>query len=194
MVEGCEEELSTGNNSSEIITEERTVVLDELDDTHQLAQAAEQMRKEQLPDGSERILHANYLRQSNPRVSAVGIICDGNKDVGQEDFGQVECQPENDMTERTADKINALGQIDLEHLNLKKQQELRAILKKLASLFNDKPWLCKLDTIELSTGLQGDVCPRRQKPYRVPQLFKEEVDCQIDQWLADGLIEESNSP
>ena len=74
MVEGCEEELSNGNNSNEIITEERTVVLDESDDTHQLAQAAEQMRKEQLPDGSETTLHANYLRQSNPRVSAVGII------------------------------------------------------------------------------------------------------------------------
>jgi len=42
--------------------------------------------------------------------------------------------------------------------------------------------------------LQGDVCPRRQKPYRVPQLFKEEVDCQIDLLLTDGLIEESNSP
>ena len=51
IVEGCEEELSTGNNPSETITEDRTIiVLDESDDTHQLAQAAEEMRGEQLAD------------------------------------------------------------------------------------------------------------------------------------------------
>ena len=70
------------------------------------------------------------------------LLCDEEEDFGQEDFGQVECQPENGMTERTADKINALGQIDLGHLNLKKQQKSRAILKKFASLFNDMG-LCK---------------------------------------------------
>src|SRR6218665_931585 len=270
MVERCEEELPTWNHPSESIAEERIVVLDESDDTHQLVQTAEQMRKEQmadeelmecwskgekgedgfyiravdkllfhkdnigrevvqqvvmpktkdiaeehaasaqeryahyynlrskdktfgvgdqvvilerdhtdklsagwigpgtiakkvsaysylvqLPDGSERTLHANYLRQFNPRVSTVGIICEG-----EEDFGQVECQPGNDSTEMT-DKINALDQIDLGHLNLEQQLELRAVLKKFALLFDDKPGLCKIGTH--SIRLQGDVCPRRQK-------------------------------
>src|SRR6218665_3600371 len=50
MVERCEEELPTWNHPSESIVEEKIVVLDESDDTHELVQAAEQMRKEQMAD------------------------------------------------------------------------------------------------------------------------------------------------
>jgi len=46
MVERCEEEFPTWNHTSESIAKERIVVFDESDDTHQLVQAAEQMRME----------------------------------------------------------------------------------------------------------------------------------------------------
>ena len=139
----------------------------------------------QMPDGGERTLHANFLRRFNPRVSAVGLICDG-----EEDFGRVDCQPV-DVTE-TIDRTTIFDQIDFTHLDVDQQQDLRKLLQKFTSLFDDKPGLCKLGTH--SIRLQGEVHPRRQKPYRIPQLFKGEVDRQITQLLADGLIEESNSP
>jgi hypothetical protein len=136
----------------------------------------------QFDDGNTRKLHANHLRKYISRVRTVGLIYEG-----EEDFGQVLYQPSDDI----GNDLTKFQTLDLTHLDTGQQQQLFKVLVKHKEVFSDKPGLCSL--VKHSIRLEGQVKPQRQKPYRIPHLFKQEVDLQINQLLEDGLIEESNS-
>jgi len=144
----------------------------------------------EMPNGAIRHLHANHLRPYKVGVNGVGIVFDSD----EEKYGSIEgcetgiigdCMIE---TELTQEKIDAL---DLNHLPVKHQYQLKQLLFKYKSVFNDKPGCCKsaFHSIKLEEGF----VPKRYRPYRIPDKLKPEVDRQIDELLKEGKIIPSNS-
>ena len=80
----------------------------------------------------------------------------------------------------------------LEHLSPEQRSQLLNLLDEFADCFNDKPGLCVGVTHRIQTT--SDFRPRQVRPYRVPELFKAEVDRHIKELLDMDLIRPSNSP
>jgi hypothetical protein len=88
-------------------------------------------------------------------------------------------------------------EVDIENLNLShltnnQASDLRNLLRKYKVVFNDKPGTCDVGfhEINLIEGFE----PKAQRPYRIPEKLKAEVDRQINQLLEDGKIRPSKSP
>ena len=135
-----------------------------------------------LDTGAVKTLHANDLRKFVARVNSVGVVFDDDTD-----FGRIECCPV--AGEKRHEEINAL---DLTHLSVERQQELRSLLFKHENVFNDKPGQCNSTCHEIN--LEKGFKPKSMRPYRIPEKLKSEVDKQIDQLLKDGKIRPSSSP
>ena len=81
--------------------------------------------------------------------------------------------------------------IDLSHLNLDQQCQLRHLLTKFKDIFSDKPGQCNVACHEIN--LRDDFVPIKQRAYRIPDKFKPEVERQVNQLLVDGKIRPSTS-
>jgi len=79
----------------------------------------------------------------------------------------------------------------LKHLSDQHKKELLAVLDKYPECFSDKPGLCTLVTHEIN--VTSDFKPKRLRPYRVPESLKPEVEKQIQEMLATGIIRPSKS-
>lgn len=83
----------------------------------------------------------------------------------------------------------AVGIID--HLSLEERDQLLRILCKYREVFSNEPGLAKnfVQRIRLS-----DETPFRQKSYPIPHAYEAQVEEQIRNMLANGIIEKSSSP
>ena len=78
------------------------------------------------------------------------------------------------------------------HLDDVQRRNLLQLLDEFADRFTDKPDLCKATIHRIQTT--ADFVPRQMKPYRIPEVYKPQVDRQIAELLTMGLICPSNSP
>src|SRR6267154_4129203 len=106
-----------------------------------------------------------------------------------EDFGEIEFCP---AVGKISDSEKEISNLDLSYLSGERAVQLRALLMKHAVVFSDKPGCCK--TFEREINLVEGFEPKTQRPYRIPEKLKVEVDRQLDQLLLDGKIRPSNSP
>ena len=139
-----------------------------------------------LNTGAIRILHANNLRKFVTRINAVGVIYDEDKD-----FGSIECCPPVNLNKDEQETIEAIKNVDLSHLDVQKAKQLRELLYKHRFVFNNRPGTCNVEPHEIN--LVEGFKPKALKPYRIPEVLKNEVDKQIKQLLEDGKIKESSS-
>src|SRR6267154_1213217 len=100
-----------------------------------------------------------------------------------EDFGEIEFCP---AVGKIADSEKEISNLDLSYLSGERADKLRALLMRHAVVFSDKPGCCK--TFEHEINLVEGFEPKRQRPYRIPEKLKVEVDRQLDQLLLDGKI------
>ena len=141
-----------------------------------------------MPNGGNRIWHANHLRKFNARINHVlGVIHEED-----EQFGSVECCPSSDDFEQTEVDFNQFVHKNCEELDQEQKQELITVLEHHRNVFSDRPGRCKIGehVIRLKEGAEF---PKR-KIYRVPQKLQAEVDRQIDDLLNQGLIERGWGP
>jgi len=75
----------------------------------------------------------------------------------------------------------------LSHLTERQQCELLQLLDKHVECFSDLPGLT--NCVNLLPGFT----PKRLREYKVPEHLKPEVERQLDEMLANGVIRESNS-
>jgi len=59
-------------------------------------------------------------------------------------------------------------------------------------MFSDSPGYCDVVCHEIK--LKPDFVPKQSKAYRIPEVLKPEVECQIDQLVRDGFLVPSKSP
>ena len=139
-----------------------------------------------MENGRIRKLHANKLRPFQARVDTLGVIFEDDVDMG--DVEVCELNSSDDL-EPIDERLHKLG---LSHLERNQQIQLRRLLQKHKDVFSDKPGQCNIGCHEIRL-VEGAI-PRRLRPYRIPQKLKDEVDKQISDMLAAGIIQESNSP
>ena len=137
-----------------------------------------------LGEGGTRHVHANKIRRFVARVNGCSVIneCDS-------DFGRIVIPAD------VAVSVNVSARIDedkLSHLDDQQRGELLQLLDEFSDRFTDKPGLCEAVVHHIQTTT--DFVPRQMKPYQVPEMYKPEVDRQIDEMLTMGLIRPSNSP
>jgi len=155
----------------------------------------------EFADGSRKILRANHLRKFHTRAqmltynmsllastNSCAIINDGDDDFGEISVPDLteECKQVLELPSRKIDRST------LAHLKLKQQQELLHLLDRYADRFSDIPGLTKRAEhyVELMPGFK----PKRMRAYKVPQRLQPEVERQLIEMLAHGIIRESNSP
>jgi len=101
-----------------------------------------------------------------------------------------------DLTEESKHVVELPSQkIDcgtLTHLTPKQQQELLQLLDKYADRFSDIPGLTT--RVEHCAELMPGFKPKRMRAYKVPERLQPEVEHQLKEMLANGIIRESNSP
>ena len=143
----------------------------------------------ELMDGTVRRLHANHLRKFVERVAAVGIVYETD-----EEFGDLEYIPSMLANEEEVDE--KFKKLDLRHLTERQQEDILKIILKHKEVFSDQPGLCdpKIATHHIKVTANPRDWPKQSRPYRVPPIFRQEVDRQIDELLRNGMIEPSTSP
>jgi hypothetical protein len=172
----------------------------------------------EMEDGSVRRLHANHLRKFHERIRAIGVIYENNDDsddleyapivesgelvnsVGvvyenDREFGDLECIPVklDNHDEPIEEKFKLLK---LDHLSIEERNDVLKIIQKHKDVFSDKPGCCDKSIAEhvIKLKVQPENWPKQPKPYRVPPIFKDEVDRQINELLREGMIQRSTSP
>lgn len=135
----------------------------------------------ELEDGSRRAVHANKLRSCHTRVTAVGVIFEGDQE-----FGDVPVIPSRTQVQAT------LHPDDIAHLECVQQKQLRDLITRHSRVFANKPGTCRVGVhrIKIKAGEQ----PRRAYPYRVPMALVHEVERQVDELRDWGLIYPVESP
>ena len=154
-------------------------------------------------DGTRRHLHADKLRKYHLQVDE--IVCNSYTcfnmpnecSVNQcasviyehdRDFGDAEVFD----TVKDNDNLLPSQKIDpkkIAHLSEEQKQELLAVLDKFPECFLDKPGFC--DLVQHEIHVTSDFKPKRLPAYRVPESLKSEVQRQIDEMLAMGIIRPS---
>jgi len=109
-----------------------------------------------MPNGAIRHLHANHIREFRVQVQEVGIIFEDEADkYGEIEYCETGLGPDEKVVhnELTMNKPNDL---DLSHLRINQQNDLRKLLWKYKKVFNDKPGICKFHKhkIELEPGFK----------------------------------------
>src|ERR1700733_11314301 len=138
-----------------------------------------------LGDGGKRILHANKMRKFIVRSLSCGLIREED-----ETFGKViEVFAKNPDA---VDKQFILKDSQITHLNEKQQKQLLEVLNRYADRFSKQPGLCEL--VEHEIQLKDDFRPKEFKAYRIPLVYRAEVDRQIQSMLQENIIRPSSSP
>ncbi|XP_040061897.1 uncharacterized protein LOC120836874 [Ixodes scapularis] len=130
-----------------------------------------------LPDGRERLVHANKLRRYYVRMIAVGVVFDAD-----DAFGALEYVPA-----RESGGANNEPQINrAARLTEKQHKDLTSLRAEFSGVFSDKPGQCKVGWHKI--GIVAGTKPKRTYPYKIPMKLRAEVDRQTDQLLDWGLI------
>lgn len=90
--------------------------------------------------------------------------------------------------------VTLLPILELQHLNREEKESIEKICTKYSDIFflpGDK--LETTNICEQSITLKNNINPIYNKPYRLPQALKPEVNKQIDNMLKDDIIEVSSS-
>ena len=158
----------------------------------------------EFDDGSRRTIHANHLRKFHTRTQTVTYDttlltsdCDVNSCAlisdQDKDFGDIcvidtpsDCQSINPLPSQLIDRDTLL------HLSVQQQEELLQLLDKYASCFLEFPGLTT--RVEHTLQLTPDFKPKCMREYKVPECLKTEVERQLNEMLANGIITESTSP
>ena len=143
----------------------------------------------ELMDGTVRRLHANHLRKFVERVAAVGIVYEAD-----EEFSDLEYIPYMPANEEEIDE--RFKKLNLRHLTEQQQKDILKIVQRHKNVFRDQPGLCKpeIATHQIKVTANQKDWSKQPRPYRVPPIFRQEVDRQIDELLRNGMIEPSTSP
>lgn len=139
-----------------------------------------------LDNGAVRQLHANKLRKFIPRVQSIGVI-----NGVDEEFGDVCELP---LSSDSSEFEKSLDELDLNHLSAEPRLRLIDLLRKHERVFSNIPGKCSPDIATHKIRLEEGFQPKIQKPYRIPEKVRKEVDKQIDDLIRNGRIRESNSP
>ena len=116
-------------------------------------------------DGSVKHLHANKLRSFNPQVANIGVIFEGD-----EEFGEVDFYPNKPKENILQDDLDRFDALDLNHLSVTRQRQLRTLLRKFDRTFNDLPGVSSVG--EHAINLVPDFKPKKLRAYRVPDKFE----------------------
>jgi len=131
-----------------------------------------------------RHVHANKIRKFIARVHGCGVISDSDVD-----FGSV-LQPVRDACDsKPSERVSADR---LTHLNAEQRDDLLSVLDEYAICFRDRPGLYTGAVHRIETT--AEFKPKRMRAYRVPEVFKPDVEKQIGELLDMGLIRPSVSP
>lgn len=139
-------------------------------------------------NGSVRALHANKLREFKPRIESIGIVHSEDFEFGD----IVECPLSTDHVD-DVDFDCQLDKLDLSHLSSEQKNRVITLLKLHRKAFSDKPGKCDRDIAQHTIRLLDGFQPKAMRPYRIPEKLQVEVSKQIDDFLKQGLIRESNS-
>ena len=138
-----------------------------------------------LPNGSRRHLHANRLRKLVLNAYHIGVIYD--KDT---EFGDVKAAPTQCDTDKLPSELVDISA--LKHLPDEQCARLLSLLDEFHVCFSNTPGLCT--EIQHHIHTTSDFKPRQTRAYRVPELLKAEIECQVEELLRLGFIERSDSP
>lgn len=92
--------------------------------------------------------------------------------------------------------VNSIEQIAIraDYLNLEEKKELYKLVKEYESIFpRENESLTYTDAIQHKI-ITSDEIPIYTRPYRYPEIYKEEINKQIKQLLDDKIIKQSHSP
>jgi len=137
-----------------------------------------------LGEGGVRHVHANKIRRFVARVNGCSVIseCDN-------EFGSVVTPADVVVSTPVSSRID---KSKISHLDDAQRRDRLQLLDEFADRFTDKPGLCEAAVHRIQ--MMADFVPHQMKLYRVPQVYKPQVDCQIAELLTMGLICPSNSP
>ena len=110
-----------------------------------------------------------------------------------DDFGHIESVPLS-LHRQTCPEPSSkmIDSSSIQHLGLDRQAELLSLLDKYADCFSKGPGF--LNVVNHSIPLIEGFKPKRLSAYRVPEKLKPEVNRQIQEMLANGIIRPSESP
>ena len=137
-----------------------------------------------MGNGQVRPIHANKIRKFVARVRGCGVITDGDID-----FGRV-LQPVNDVcVSKPSERVSADR---LTHLNAEQCSDLLSVLDEFTICISDRPGLYTGAVHRIETT--AEFKPKQMRAYRVPEMFKPDVEKQIRELLDMALIRPSVSP
>lgn len=137
-----------------------------------------------MGNGQVRHVHANKIRKFVARAHGCGVISDSDVD-----FGRV-LQPVNDVCDSKPSQ--RMSDDRLAHLTDEQRSDLLSVIDEYDVVFSDRPglYIGAVHRIETTADFQ----PKRMRAYRVPEVFKPDVEKQIKELLDMGLIRPSVSP
>ena len=158
----------------------------------------------EFEDGSRRIIHANHLRKFYLKTQCViydtsllvsELSCDSCSLISDQDcdFGEIHAL---DMVAQSENSKQLSSQLidmsTLSHLSLQQQQEVLELLDQYSDCFSELPGqiTCVEHIVELKPGFR----PKQMREYKVPERLKAEVERQLGEMLANGIVRESTSP
>ena len=157
----------------------------------------------EFTDGSRRIIHANHLRKFHTRTQAITydtLLLTDDCDVNScalisdqdESFGEIH-SISSSGDDQSVNKLPSqlIDRETLSHLSVQQQEELLQLLDKYADCFSEIPGLTT--RVEHTLELTSDFKPKQMREYKVPEFLKAEVERQISEMLANGIITESSS-
>lgn len=104
-----------------------------------------------------------------------------------ESFGEVIEQP---LLVKDSEPLKVSWE-QISHLDVNQRSELLQVLEEFADRFSTKAKLCKVAKHEIN--LSTDFVPRQFQAYRVPLVYRQDVEKQINQLLNDQIIRPSTS-
>ena len=136
----------------------------------------------------ERVLHVNMLKKYIERTDFINIVtieCEDESDMLgiNEIVSKVDNNKEKHVDEQMLEK-------KLEHLNLSQKDEIRKLVSEFSSVINDRPGCCINYTYNIN--VKDNAKPVHQNPYRMSPPQQQWLRTEIEQLLAEDLIEPSN--
>lgn len=159
--------------------------------------------------GSQYHLHANKLRKFHTGVVATAecnttmyattetsdVIGSSNCATIQDadsDFGQVITVDPDEFAQPVLLPSRRIAPDALSHLNATQREQFLQVLDRYPQVFSDTPGFC--NAVQHEITVTDEFKPKRLRPYKIPEAYKEEVSRQIAELLRLGFIEPSVSP
>jgi len=122
-----------------------------------------------------RVYHINMLKKWRVRAETCMFVHTGEDEI-------IECVLEESENWRAVEISS--------ELSVKQKQQMGQLLRKYSTVFSDKPSITNAAKFSIETG---DAKPIAQRPYRIPQAYRNEFESELEGMLSQGIIEESNS-